>query len=57
MSKINCPLMQGVIDDGICYDIHMVVDGMAPARTVPEKVLKVEDFKKICIECPNHRTD
>lgn len=57
MNKVKCPLMGELIDDGICFDIHMLVDGMAPPQTVPEKVLKVKDYNKICLECPNHRDD
>ena len=37
--KIDCPLMKEKIDDGICFDISMVAEQMAPERTAPEKVI------------------
>ena len=57
MAQINCPLMGDNIDDVICFDIHEVVDGMAPAWTAPEKVVKTPGYKDICNSCPNHRDD
>ena len=30
LKKIECPLMENEIDDGICFDIHMNVEGLAP---------------------------
>lgn len=55
MSKVKCPLMETEIDDGICFDIHMVAEGLAPARTAPGKAVQKEDFAQICLECENHR--
>lgn len=55
--KINCPLMETEIDDGICFDIHMNVEGLAPDCTIPDKVLKKHDYKQICLNCSNHRED
>ncbi len=55
--KIDCPLMEIKIDEGTCFDIHMNVEGLAPDWTVPEKILKVMDFKEKCLKCPNHRDD
>lgn len=57
MKKVNCPLMGKEIDDGICFDIHMVVEGVAPERTAPKKAIKTSGYKEICIKCPNHRED
>lgn len=57
MKKVDCPLMGDKIDDGICFDIHMVVEGIAPESTAPEKVVRVPGYKDICLKCPNHRED
>lgn len=57
MVKVDCPLMGECIEDEICFDIHMNVEGLAPDRTVPGKVLQIPDYKKICLKCPNHRDD
>jgi hypothetical protein len=45
------------IEDGICFDIHMNVEGLAPDWTIPEAVRKVTGYKEICLKCPNHRED
>lgn len=55
--KINCPLFEKEIEDGMCYDIHMNVEGLAPDWTIPPNVLAIPEYKKICFECPNHRDD
>lgn len=57
MAKVNCPLMGGSIDDEICFDIHMVVEGAAPEWTAPEKAVQVAGYENICLQCPNHRDD
>ena len=49
--------METDIDDGICFDIHMNVEGLAPDWTIPDMVLRKHDYKQICLNCPNHRED
>lgn len=57
MVKVNCPLMGGKIDNAVCFDIHMVVEGSAPEFTAPKKAVHTQNFKEICKKCPNHRED
>lgn len=57
MKKVKCPLMGETIDDVICFDIHMVVDGGAPEYTAPEKAVQIPGYRDICLKCPNHRDD
>ncbi len=57
MKKVKCPLMKENIDDVICFDIHMVVEGSAPEYTAPEKAVHTPGYKKICLNCPNHKDD
>lgn len=57
MEKIRCPLMEDMIDDVICFDIHMAIEGLAPKWTAPEKVFQNERYEEICLRCPNHRED
>ena len=57
MAKVNCPLMDGDIDDVICFDIHMVVEGDAPEYTAPKQAVRVPGYKEICLKCKNHRDD
>ena len=55
--KIKCPLLEAEIEDEICFDIHMNVEGLAPNWTIPEEVLKIVGYKDICLRCPHHRDD
>lgn len=57
MAMVNCPLMGENIDDGICFDIHMVVEGGAPEFTAPQKAVQTPGYREICLNCPNHRDD
>ena len=45
------------IEDGICFDIHMVVERLAPLRIVPEKVQENAKRDEICNHCTHHRND
>lgn len=55
--KVMCPLMNEEIDEAVCFDIHMVVDGGAPESTAPGKAVQTPGFREICLKCPNHRDD
>lgn len=57
MKTIRCPLMNGEIEDVVCFDINMVAEGMAPEHTAPEDATKKTNYKEICLNCPNHRED
>lgn len=57
MEKVKCPLMGREIDDVVCFDIHMVVDGGAPEYTAPEEAIRTPGYQAICLNCPNHRED
>lgn len=54
---LNCPLMEKQIDEGICFDIHMVVERVAPKWTAPEEATRKTNYEDICLNCPNHRDD
>lgn len=55
--KINCPLLDEEIEDTVCFDIHMVVEGLAPEYTAPDKATQTPGYKEICLKCTNHRAD
>lgn len=57
LKEVRCPLMDQIIAYGICFDIHMVVEGSAPAWTAPEKAINTPNFKDICLKCQYHRFD
>lgn len=57
MKTVHCPLMGEMIEDTICFDIHMVVEGGAPELTAPKKAVQTPGFREICLKCPNHRED
>lgn len=48
---IVCPILKKQIDDTICYDIHMNVEGLLPDWGVPKEVVCIPDYKRICMEC------
>lgn len=54
---VLCPLMEEKISAGICFDIHMVVEGAAPIYTAPRKATDTDNFREICLNCPYHRDD
>ena len=44
------------LKDGICFDIHMNVEGLAPDWTIPEAVRKVTGYKENLFKMSsNHR--
>ena len=55
VKRIQCPLLKKEIDDAVCYDIHMNVEGLAPNWTIPKEVLDTADYKDICMRCKNHK--
>lgn len=58
MRKVMCPLLNREIDgDGECFDISMVVYDGAPQYTAPKEASEHENFKEICLKCPNHIKD
>lgn len=53
---VRCPLMDGeYIEEGVCFDIHMVVQGEAPKYTAPKQAVNKENFQAICNACPCHQ--
>lgn len=54
---VNCPLMESAISMDEYFDIHMVVEGAAPAYTAQEKAIRVPHYKQICRSCRYHRDD
>ena len=55
---VKCPLLNSKsIDEGACFDIHMVVEGHTPKWTAPEEIYDHDDFQEICKKCQYHRDD
>lgn len=52
---VRCPLMEKDIEEEVCFDIHMVAEGMAPVRTAPEKAVRNPNYREVCLKCENHR--
>lgn len=57
METRYCPLLEKQIDDGTCFDIHMVVEGLAPDRTAPEKAVNHPRRDEVCLKCEHHDMD
>lgn len=56
MEDRECPLI-GKIEEEICFDINMVVDELAPERTISKEVIKIKNYKEICKNCKYHDND
>ena len=55
---IKCPLLNNnEIDEGTCFDIHMVVSGEAPKFIAPKDVYEKKNYIEICMNCKYHRFD
>lgn len=54
--KYICPLTGKKITYKECFDISMVVEGLAPAFTIDEKVKpqNLDECKDACLACENH---
>ncbi len=46
MKKVDCPLMGEAIDDVICFDIHMVVEGARQNLLHRKRLFKRRDTRK-----------
>lgn len=50
-----CPLMKGIIEETVCYDICMVVtDWTTPTRFALKKAVENENATEICINFPKN---
>lgn len=43
---VMCPILKKQIDDTVCYDIHMNVEGLLPDWGVPKEVVCIPDYKQ-----------
>jgi hypothetical protein len=56
---VFCPLLNKEIDgDGVCFDIAMVAERYStPLPFIPKEAMQKEDWREICLNCPNHIQD
>ena len=54
MENKVCPILECSIDEGLCFDICMVAEGVAPERTVQREANK-PNMNEICLECKYHK--
>ncbi len=52
-----CPLLKKKIDDGICFDVQMCVEGLWAKSDNPYGVRDIVDFENICLNCENHEPE
>lgn len=57
MVSIDCPLKKKQIEEYECYELSMASEGLAPKTYLSDDKEKVDEMKKICLSCPNHRND
>jgi len=55
--RILCPILDQIIGQDDCMEISFVAEGMFKESTVSPRVRNVQNFKKICLNCQNHRFD
>lgn len=52
---VFCPLLETEIEtSGLCFDIAMVVDGLAHKSEAPKEIFKIKNYREICVGCKNH---
>jgi len=52
---VECPILKKKIEEDVCFEVSMISEEMCPTHFAPDEILKVEDFKHICLKCKNHR--
>ena len=51
---VQCPLMGGIIENEVCFDICLVAEGTSPEYELPVGMEWTPEKAKICMECKNH---
>lgn len=57
MESIECPLKKMKIKDYECYEISMAAEGLAPATYLSQNKDDIDNLRKKCLNCPNHKND
>lgn len=52
--KIECPIIEKVLERLICEDVALSAEGMQPVRFTPEEIRAVASWREICLNCPKH---
>lgn len=54
--KVLCPLTGKEITDVECFDIAMVVEGLAPENTIEDRIkpANIDKCRGDCMACKNH---
>lgn len=56
--RYSCPIVDGEeISDAECVDICFVAEKMIKQHILDSRILKKENFREICKECPHHNMD
>lgn len=53
-NRVYCPIYKKEIDCENCFDISMVVDKLAPKRTISDEIKNIDEYSDICIKCQYH---
>ncbi len=56
-SKIECPLIDNMIEDIECIENIDCIEGMQKETSMPEKYKAKENWKEICKRCKYHNID
>ena len=53
---VYCPLLKKNIDNnGECFDIVTVCEGLAPKWTAPKEIYDVKNYAEICLNCEHNK--
>ena len=52
--QMICPLVGGVIDSDLCFDVQECIEGNIPVTIELEDFLEPEDCEKTCRNCKYH---
>lgn len=51
---VNCPVMQKIIPNEVCFDICLVAEGTSPESELPIGMTLTDDIVQKCMKCKNH---
>lgn len=57
MELIECPLKKMKIKDYECYEISMAAEGLAPIVYLSQNKDDIENLRKECLNCLNHKNN
>lgn len=54
MKTVYCPVINGQVDGGACFEIVLVADHEAKPSILPQSIEWNEEQRQKCLNCPYH---